>query len=59
GFSQSLLLGFTAELDGSPEITVDEKELAEAVWVKREDIAVRYDDFSLTNELITKFKNNE
>ena len=57
GFSQSLLLGFTAELDGSPEITVDEKELAEAVWVKREDIAVRYDDFSLTNELITKFKN--
>ena len=56
GYSESLLLGFTAELDGSPEITVDKKELSLALFMNRNEIEVNYDDFSLTNELICAFK---
>ncbi len=56
GFSRSLLLGYFAELDGSAEITLDKNELEEAVWVKRNEIDVTYDDFSLTNDMICQFK---
>ncbi|MCL1914803.1 MAG: NAD(+) diphosphatase [Eubacteriaceae bacterium] len=56
GFSNSLLLGFCAELDGSPVLTVDKTELSEAVWVEREDIETTFDDYSLTNEMICHFK---
>lgn len=55
-FSGTLLLGFFAELDGSDRITLDEKELSEAVWVERGDINVKKDNISLTNEMINHFK---
>lgn len=58
-FSGSLLLGFFAELDGSGTITIDEEELAEAVWIPRDEIQMEFDNFSLTNEMIIKFKNNK
>lgn len=57
GFSQSLLMGFYAELDGSPEITVDTSELSTAFWVERKEIEADFDDFSLTNDMICRFKN--
>jgi len=44
------------ELDGDEKITMDENELDKAVWVKREDIDMRYDDVSLTNEMICAFR---
>ena len=56
GFSESLLLGYYAELDGSPELTVDGVELSEAVWIEKEDIDVTFDNISLTNEMICHFK---
>ncbi len=59
GFSQSLLLGFYAELDGEPAVKADNEELSWAGFVKRDEIPVEWDDFSLTNELITRFKNGE
>ncbi len=37
-FSDTILTGFFAEVEGSREIIRDEEELAEAVWLKREDI---------------------
>lgn len=58
GFSESILMGYFAELDGDSSITMDENELSEAVWVKRDEIQVEYDGFSLTNEMMWKFKNN-
>lgn len=56
-FTDTLLVGFFCELDGSDQIKMDEEELAVAEWVKRDDIEVTFDDISLTNEMIVKFKN--
>lgn len=58
GFSESLLIGYFAELDGDSKITLDENELSEGVWVERDKIEVQYDGLSLTNEMICKFKDN-
>lgn len=58
-FSDSVLMGFYCELDGSDAITLDEEELSEAGWFCREDIPVAFTNDSLTNEMIIKFKNNE
>lgn len=58
-FSDTLLLGFFAELDGDATITLDTEELSEALWVDREEIQVEPDNLSLTNEMIVKFKNSK
>jgi len=55
-FSDSLLMGFFCDLDGSDKIVIDETELAEAEWIRREDIDVVADGISLTNEMIVHFK---
>lgn len=55
-FSDTLLFGFFAELDGSAEITLDEEELALAEWFEREEIPVTEKHISLTNEMILAFK---
>jgi len=56
GFSESLLLGYFAELDGPAEITLQTSELSEALFVPREQIAVAADGLSLTNEMIQYFQ---
>lgn len=58
-FSDSMLVGFFAELDGSPQIHLDETELSTAVWMKREDIPGDYTNVSLTHEMILLFKNGQ
>lgn len=58
-FSDTLLMGFFCELDGEPEITLDEDELALAEWVEREAIPVKPEDCSLTNEMVIAFKENK
>lgn len=57
-YSDSLLAGFFAELDGSPQIRLDKNELSTAKWEKREDISDDYTNFSLTHEMILLFKRN-
>lgn len=57
-FTDTLLFGFYAELDGIEDITLDRQELAMAEWFEREDIPVAYEDCSLTNEMIMAFKEN-
>lgn len=54
--SGTLLSGFYADLDGSSEITLEEDELSEGIWVSRTDITVVNEDYSLTNEMILQFK---
>ncbi|MBQ8638292.1 MAG: NAD(+) diphosphatase [Lachnospiraceae bacterium] len=59
GFSETLLLGFFCEVDGSDEIRMDEEELAVAQWVRRDEIETvqeSFDDISLTNEMICLFR---
>ena len=38
-FPASLMVGFTARLDGDPAITLDPVEMAEAAWFTRDEIA--------------------
>lgn len=56
-FSDSLIAGFTAELDGDETIHRQEAELSEAKWVKREDIPPYETDVSISCCLIENFRN--
>ncbi|MBR6700336.1 MAG: NAD(+) diphosphatase [Firmicutes bacterium] len=58
-FSDSLLVGFFCELDGSDKIKMDEEELSVAEWLHRDEIEMVYDGISLTNEMVIKFKENK
>lgn len=59
-FTDTLLAGFYAELDGDDTITLEENELALGIWVERENIPVEDAlQMSLTSEMIAAFKNKE
>lgn len=56
-FSGSLLLGYFAELDGSDEIQLDEEELSEARFIKREDMTdIEDDGITITRAMMRAFK---
>ena len=55
-FTDTLLFGFFAELDGSDEITVEEDELAEAGWFDRSEIPEDESHISLTGEMMELFR---
>lgn len=55
-FSDSLIAGFTAELDGDDTIHMQKEELSEAMWVKREDIPEYETDVSISCCLIENFR---
>ena len=57
-FSQSVLMGFFADLDGSDEVKIDTKELSEATWFSRDEIPLNKTSFSLTNDMIEAFRAN-
>ncbi|MFC2472048.1 MAG: NAD(+) diphosphatase, partial [Lachnoanaerobaculum gingivalis] len=56
GFSGSLMLGFTADLDGSSELKLQEEEIGEAVWFERSEVPVPPGDISVGQEMIRSFK---
>ncbi len=58
-FSDTLLMGFFAELDGSDHIVLQEEELTEAIWFKRDEIPVNESKISLTNEMIELFRSGK
>ncbi|HJD46450.1 MAG TPA: NAD(+) diphosphatase [Candidatus Mediterraneibacter norfolkensis] len=58
-FSDTLLMGFYCDLDGSGSITLDREELALAEWFEREEIPEMTSHESLTNEMIMRFKKGE
>lgn len=55
-FTDSLLLGFFCELDGSDKISLQENELSEAGWYHRNEIPDDYSSISLTGEMIRLFR---
>lgn len=55
-FSESVLIGFFAEVNGNTEPILDGKELSEAVWFTREELPVGDSDFSLTWDMIENFR---
>ena len=56
GIASDILMGFYCDVDGDDTITMDESELKYAEWVQRQDIQLQPLDYSLTNEMMTKFK---
>lgn len=58
-FTDTLLMGFYAQLDGSDRITLQEDELSEAHWYHREEIPLDYSPISLTGEMIQRFRTGE
>lgn len=60
-FSDTLLMGFFCDVDGSKEITIDENELSVAEWLYREDIPEESADssISLTGAMMKAFKDGE
>ena len=56
GLSQSQMVGFHAELDGSDQITLQESELSEARWFHRGELPVRPNSLSLSFEMIERFR---
>lgn len=57
--AQDILAGFYCDLDGDDKIKMDEGELKYAQWVSRKDIELQPNDYSLTNEMMKRFKAGE
>ena len=55
-FTDTLLSGFYCQLDGDGTVTLDRTELKEGVWRRREELAPRGDEVSLTAEMIERFR---
>ncbi len=59
GIANDILVGFFCETEGDTNIRMDEKELKYAQWTRREDIVLQPDSYSLTNEMMKRFKDGE
>ncbi len=57
-FTDSLLMGFFAELDGEDAITIQEDELSEGQWFHRSEIPYDHSGISLTGEMIEYFRSH-
>ena len=55
-FTDTILAGFFAELDGDDKITIQEDELALGEWTNREDIPPEDLKISLTGEMMEAFR---
>lgn len=55
-FSSTLISGFFAEVDGSDEVRVDHRELADAVWVRYDEIPEAESMVSLSQDMQQHFK---
>lgn len=55
-FSDSLIAGFNAELDGDDKIHIQESEIETALWVSREDIPEYDTSVSISSALIENFR---
>jgi NAD+ diphosphatase len=55
-FTETILAGFFADLDGDDTIVLDEDELSLGVWLDRKDILPAERNISLTSEMIEAFR---
>ena len=56
GLSDTLMLGFTARLDGSDRVRIQREELKEATWFPREQVPLLPYHVSIGQEMIESFK---
>jgi NAD+ diphosphatase len=57
-FTSTLISGFFAEVDGSDQVRVDHSELADAVWVRYDEIPEAESMASLSQDMQQHFKKN-
>ena len=57
--SSSLLFGFFCDLEGENSIALDDHELEEAEWVRREDLPQEEEGYSLTREMMGVLRRGE
>ena len=58
-FSDTVMIGFTAELDGDDTITLQEEELSEAGWYTRDQVELYGSCISVGHEMMAAFKAGE
>ena len=61
GIDGNLMLGYFAKLDGSEDIDLDRQELAQAAWLRRDELddqTIRY-QYSLAGDLVEAFRKGE
>ena len=56
GIASDLLMGFYCDVNGSDAIHRDDGELGYAEWVPRKEIVLQPSDYSLTNEMMKRFR---
>lgn len=56
GLANDILAGFYCDVDGNSDIRMDENELKLARFMSREEIVLQPDSYSLTNEMMKRFK---
>ena len=61
GIDGNLMLGYFAKLEGNAEIELDRQELAQAAWLKREDLDddTIHSQYSLAGDLVAAFRRGE
>ncbi|HBT79464.1 MAG TPA: NAD(+) diphosphatase [Selenomonas sp.] len=59
GSAADILAGFFCDVDGSTDIHRDTRELRRALWVPRREVQLQPDDWSLTNEMMQRFKEGQ
>jgi len=58
-FSDTLMIGFTADLDGSDKIRIQKSELTDARWFDRKDVQAAPFHISVGHEMIDAFMHGE
>lgn len=56
-FSDTMMVGFLAELDGSDQVTLQESELSEAVWLTKDEIPENDSRISIAYEMAEYVRN--
>lgn len=56
GIDGNISLGFFAELEGSDKITLEQDELSQALWLRREEVPQRGDTLALTSDMMEAFR---
>lgn len=56
GLSDSVISGYFAYLEGSDQISLDENELAEAIWMTRDELPPQDESISITAAMIEAFR---
>ena len=59
GFGDNIMIAYTAELDGSNEFVMQESELKEVWWQKREDIEPVDRPLSIGHKMVQAFRKGE